>query len=99
MQLDWHFCQFSHRPNPLQYSKLQTGKSLVREVEALMRSDCGRHSVRLALVGVMLSTLFSLFTRPVLGKPQDASQSDLQQMQKKVDQLEQQLQELKQQMA
>jgi outer membrane murein-binding lipoprotein Lpp len=64
-----------------------------------MRSDCGRHRVRLALGGVMLSTLFSLFTRPVLGKPQDASQSDLQQMQKKVDQLEQQIQDLKQQMA
>ncbi len=64
-----------------------------------MRSDCWRLSVRLGLGGVMLSTLFSLFTRPVLGKPQDASQSDLQQMQKKVDQLEQQLQDLKQQMA
>src|SRR3981189_1993900 len=64
-----------------------------------MRMYCGRHSARLALVGVMLSTLFSLFTRPVLGKPQDASQSDLQQMRKKVDQLEQRLRELKKQRA
>ena len=79
--------------------ELQTGNSLVREVEAIMRMDCGRHSVRLALGGLMLSAVCTCLTRPVFAKPQGGNQSDLQQMQKKVDQLELQLQELKQQMA
>jgi hypothetical protein len=64
-----------------------------------MRSESGKHSIRLALVRVILFALCSFLTRPVLGKPQDTNQSDLQQMRKKVDQLEQQLQDLKQQMA
>ena len=56
-------------------------------------------SIKLVLAFLTLSALFSVSTRPVFARPQDAGQTDLQQMQKKIDQLQQQIIDLKQQIA
>src|SRR6202007_1049426 len=57
------------------------------------------HGIRLALAVLTVSALSSVSSQSVFARPQDAEQTDLQQMQKKIDQLQQQIIDLKQQIA
>jgi DcaP outer membrane protein len=63
-----------------------------------MRSDRRAHRTMRVFGVSILSAVFSFFARPAFAIPQEINQSDAQTMQKKIDQLEKEIHDLKRQM-
>jgi len=64
-----------------------------------MQSDYQSNCVRQTYISLILGGLFLFIAQPVLAQTPDAHPPDFQQMQKKIEQLEQELHDLKQQVA